>query len=343
MNKTIFKQDERFEFLSFVKQKNYKQYVILVDSKSNGFCLPVLKSIIPFFKTADHVIFPDSEENKTIQIAAFIWEEFEKLNVNKETLIINLGGGVVSDMGAFCATTFKRGIDFINIPTTLLAMVDASYGGKNGINFNGIKNLIGTYKNPVAIYIDKIFLKSLPVRTMRSGIAEMVKHSILKSKDDFEKTIHSEENHFYEIGSINNSILFKESIVLNDPYDEGIRQVLNFGHTMGHAIESYSHTTKFPLLHGEAILLGMVYESVLSNILFNLSESVAQQLIDFKNKLFSELKLNFQYDNLKEFINQDKKNKQEIKMSLLGNVGKCNVQISVNESHIIEALARVKE
>ncbi len=342
MKKSIYRQDERFEFLSFIKQNKYKKYVILVDSKSNGFCVPVLKSILPFFKTADTVIFPDSEENKSIPIASFIWSEFEKLNVNKETLIINLGGGIVCDMGAFCAATFKRGIDFINIPTTLLAMVDAACGGKNGVNFDQIKNLIGTYKNPQAIYIDKIFLKSLPKRTLKSGIAEMLKYSLLKSQNEFENFIKMDETDFYDFDLIYSSILYKEAITLKDPFDEGVRQSLNLGHTIGHAIESYSHTTPSPLLHGEAIMLGLIYESILSHQILNCDQNVSKQLIHFKNQFFPELELNYHFEDLKKYLIQDKKNNQEIKMSLLEDVGKCRIQVSVNDTQIGEAISSLK-
>lgn len=330
MSKSLFFQQERFEFTSYIKQKQYTQFVILADSKTNGFCVPVLKQILPIFKTSSLIIIPSGEENKNEVIANYLWSELAHLNVSKKTLFVNLGGGMISDIGGFCAATFKRGISFINIPTTLLAMVDAAYGGKTGIDFGGAKNLIGTFCPARAIYIDEVFLKTLPNRILKSGIAEMLKHSILSGGELYKKTIQAREEEFYRIENIQNSIQYKRQIVKMDIYDLGIRQSLNFGHTIGHAIESFSFYRKPQLLHGEAIMFGMIYEAMLSCLLLGAPISIVHELIQFKNRIYPDLFYEFSLNDIEPFLVLDKKNNSDIKMSLIRKVGECVIQCSTN-------------
>lgn len=330
--KFFFEEDQ--DFLFFLNGKKYSQIIFLVDAKTNGFCEPILRNIFPQFQNTETIIIPDGEQNKNLSVCNLIWEGLIALNADRKTLLINFGGGMVCDMGGFAASTFKRGIDYINIPTTLLAMVDASHGGKTGIDFNQIKNIIGTFQHPVAVYVNPVFLNTVPVHILRSGIAEMLKHALLKGETSFKEMLQMDEKDFYTIEKIKESVLFKKEIVSRDEKDENIRQTLNLGHTIGHAIESFSLNTKKPLLHGEAVILGLIYEMMLSKILFNLAEENIQDVIQFKKRIFPDLNFHFSYSDVEEFIKNDKKNNETIKMSLLQKIGECKWQISVTEEQI---------
>ncbi|MBK7957891.1 MAG: 3-dehydroquinate synthase [Bacteroidetes bacterium] len=248
-------------------QKDYSKILVLVDEHIEANCLPLLfskDSLIHF----ELIKIPSGEEHKTLDTCQLIWDQFNQHHVDRNAVLINLGGGVICDMGGFAASTYKRGIDFINIPTTILAMVDASYGGKTGINFNGIKNNIGVFKNAIETIIHPVFLQTLPFRELRSGWAEIIKHGLIADRDYFARIepitelTKITEAAWTEI--IRTSIQIKSSIVDQDPEEKGIRKILNFGHTIGHAIESASLKTDQPLLHGEAIAIGMLLEIELS-------------------------------------------------------------------------------
>lgn len=251
----------------FVSKNNYSSIFIIVDTLSNEFCLDYF---IPFLATdlkIEIIEFENGETNKNIQTCLEIWTVLTEYGADRKSLILNLGGGVVTDLGGFVASTYKRGVDFINIPTTLLAMVDASIGGKNGIDLGNLKNQIGVINNPKMVLIDTNFLETMPNNEMKSGLSEMIKHGLIADKEYFEK--------FLDLSSLDNSVLddliyesivIKNNIVMQDPTENGIRKALNFGHTLGHAIESYflENEKKKPLLHGEAIAIGMILESYIS-------------------------------------------------------------------------------
>ncbi|GBL34617.1 3-dehydroquinate synthase [Filimonas sp.] len=179
----LFYEGHERELLSYINEKNYSQIILLADANTNGYCIPVLKKLIPAFKTSSLIIIPKGEQNKTLEVCTLIWHELDKLKADRYTLLINIGGGMVSDIGGFASSVYKRGIDFINVPTTLLAMVDACYGGKTGIDFNGFKNSLGSFQHPSAIYIHPVFLQTLDERVLQSGLAESIKHAMLSSED----------------------------------------------------------------------------------------------------------------------------------------------------------------
>jgi len=241
---------------------------VLVDTETDKHCLPYFTEKFNSISTFSVLRIKAGETHKNISTCISIWEELVELGADRNSLIINLGGGVVTDLGGFIASTFKRGIPFINIPTSLLAMVDASVGGKTGIDLGNIKNQIGTIQLPEIVLIDTLFLDSLPKPQLLSGMAEMIKHGLIKGEDEWEKIKLMNPNNKQDFEKlIWDSIHIKNSVVLEDPLEKGRRKVLNFGHTLGHAIESYflSNNDKTPLLHGEAIAIGMILAVYLSN------------------------------------------------------------------------------
>src|SRR5690606_38544696 len=246
-------------------QKGYQSVFFLVDDNTHEHCLPLLLSEIHENILIEIIEIPAGEESKAIEIAVQVWETMSETQASRKSLMINLGGGMITDMGGFIASTFKRGIDLINIPTSLLAMVDASVGGKTGIDLNGIKNLIGTFAMPELTLIHPEFLQTLPEREFRSGLAEMLKHGLIHDKNHWLELIEIENFDFISIDYlIEKSVKIKQEIVEKDPFENGIRKILNFGHTIGHALESQLLQTENPLLHGEAISVGMMVESILS-------------------------------------------------------------------------------
>lgn len=283
------------------------QVTILTDDNTQKHCLPHL----PLNRDWNVIALPAGEHNKTLSTASFVWERLLEMNIHRNGLLINLGGGVVGDMGGFCASVWNRGISFLQIPTTLLAMVDASCGGKTGIDFGGVKNKIGTFRMPLAVIVVPAFLNTLPERELMSGLAEMIKHAIISGNKE----------HFRQLGSlqtitpdsiapyIHDSIAIKNHIVLQDPEEKGVRKILNFGHTIGHALEALSLNSKTPLLHGEAVALGMEYEIKLALLKRFISEETACDYIGLIKRFFSHLSCEgYSFDLLTGLLQKDKKN-----------------------------------
>ncbi|MBP6623667.1 MAG: 3-dehydroquinate synthase [Chitinophagaceae bacterium] len=333
MSTHLFYIGDEIAFQQFIASKSYTKIVLLSDANTHGFCVPVLKKKLPLFVSTSQLVIPQGESSKQLDLACYIWEELAKLGADKQTLLVNVGGGVLSDLGGFCASIYKRGIDYINIPTTLLAMVDASIGGKTGLDFLGYKNFLGTFTHPEAVFVWPQFLQTLAERNLKSGMAEMIKHQLLGGE-----VLHASQEELTSLAQIQWSIQYKESIVNQDPYDQGLRQILNLGHSLGHAIESASFNTSFPLLHGEAIILGLIIELRLSELMFDLSTQSRTELINIQHNLFVDLPTHFSYEVLKGFLLQDKKNNQAIKMSLLTAEGECGYGIHVTEELIQQAL-----
>ena len=300
---------------------NYSTIAILVDENTRKHCLPILIKRVPVLKNVIIIEIQSGEENKNIATCNYIWQQLTNHNFNRNSLLINLGGGVIGDMGGFCASTYKRGIDFMQIPTTLLAMVDASVGGKLGIDFDGLKNQIGLFANPKSVLINPEFLKTLDENQLVFGFAEVVKHALIAdldfwnylTKTDFQDLIWEEV--------IAHSIAIKNKIVLNDPKEKGERKKLNFGHTFGHAIESYYLQKGTPIFHGQAIALGMLIESEMSD----LTEIEKAEITAFILSNFA-LPHNPAKNQLIAFMQNDKKNKDgKINFSLLKGIGNCSI------------------
>ena len=304
-----------------VKTYPDEQIVVLADENTYRYCYPLL----PFKFAKKTIIIPAGEEHKNIFTATKVWEELMYLKINRNGLIINLGGGVVGDLGGFCASVWKRGIDFIQLPTSLLAMVDASCGGKTGVNQDGIKNQIGTFTPPLSVIVDPLFLNTLPQREFLSGIAEMLKHAIISEAPSlFCQLLEIEMPTVENISPlIEKAIAIKNDIVLQDPKEKNLRRVLNFGHTIGHAIETWSQTTEKPLLHGEAVALGMLYEIQFAHEKQLISPTTATRYLTFIRKFFPHLTIEPPpADALLNIMQHDKKKSSETISFVLPN-GVC--------------------
>ena len=324
-----------------LNKKEYSKIFVLVDTNTNKYCLDVFRSKINH--EIDSVItIKDGEDHKTIDTCTLVWDEISNAGGDRKSVLINLGGGVVTDLGGFTASTFKRGIDFINVPTTLLAMVDASIGGKTGIDFKALKNQVGTFAQPEMVLIFPEFLKSLDQRQIGSGFAEMLKHGLIKDGSYWKEL--SSINDFTAIDRhIEKSTEVKGQVVAEDPHEKGLRKILNFGHTLGHAIESYylMHSTKASLLHGEAIAVGMVLEAYLSHQLTGLSKLELDEIKSVFLRFFDQVK--FEESDIEAIIGlmkHDKKNTYgTVNFVLLQSIGNSIFDIQVTEKLIKESFA----
>ena len=295
----------------------YSKVAILVDENTKRDCLFKL----PQIENALIIEIKSGEEYKNISTCSFIWEQLTINNFDRNSLLINLGGGVIGDMGGFCAATYKRGLEFIHIPTTLLAMVDASVGGKLGIDFKGFKNQIGLFNNPKAVLISSEFLETLAESELKSGFAEVVKHALISDNSLWLKLKNTPFTDLDWEDIIDTSIQIKNKIVLADPFEKGERKKLNFGHTFGHAIESYYLEKGTPISHGEAVFMGMILETKISD----LSESDKNEI---KNYVLSNFALPYtpKKSSLHKFLINDKKNQNgKINFTLLNGIGNCSL------------------
>ena len=305
---------------------------VLVDENSLIHCLPKLISI----KAMPLIQINNGEKNKNIETCNIIWQQLTALKFTRKSLLINLGGGVVGDMGGFVAATFKRGIHFINIPTTLLSQVDASIGGKLGINFNELKNHIGVFKDPDAIIICDEFLNTLPHRQLKSGFAEIIKHGLIYDLDywkDIQMNLFSEIKDWQSF--IKKSVFVKADIVEKDPYESALRKILNFGHTLGHSVESWYLETEKDLLHGEAIAAGMIMEAKLALELGLIEKKYFEQAVNYIDQVFDRITIFPSFDKIKSLLIQDKKNHDStIMFSLINGPGSCLFDIEVSDDQI---------
>lgn len=302
--------------LSKLDISTYSKVAILVDENTMRDCLFKL----PQIENALIIEIKSGEEYKNISTCNFIWEQLTINNFDRNALLINLGGGVIGDMGGFCATTYKRGLEFIHIPTTLLAMVDASVGGKLGIDFKGFKNQIGLFNNPKAVLISSEFLETLAESELKSGFAEVVKHALISDNSLWLKLKNTPFTDLDWEDIIDTSVQIKNKIVLADPFEKGERKKLNFGHTFGHAIESYYLEKRTPISHGEAVFMGMILETKISD----LSETEKNEI---KNYILSDFSLPCtpKKSNLHKFLINDKKNQNgKINFTLLNGIGNCS-------------------
>lgn len=328
----------------FLKNSSYSKVFVLVDSNTKRYCLNSFKEIIA--SDVDEVIeIKPGEEHKDIATCLKVWQELSDLGADRKSLLINLGGGVVTDLGGFVASTYKRGIDFINIPTTLLSMVDASIGGKTGVDLGALKNQIGIINLPKMVLIFPDFLKTLEKRQLISGFAEMLKHGLI-SDANYWTTLIKAKN-FSDTSYIQKSISIKNEVVQQDPTEQGIRKKLNFGHTIGHAIESYflENPKLETLLHGEAIAIGMIIESYFSHKLCGLS---MVDLNEIKNVFLKSFKkVSFSKTDIEVIINllkHDKKNTHGVvNFVLLQEIGVTILDATIPDDLFAEAFAYYKE
>lgn len=326
-----------------INEVNPSSVFVIIDENTEKHCLYKLVELVE--RNVDTILIKSGEEQKTIDTCKHVWQQLVSKGADRSSLILNLGGGVIGDLGGFCASTYMRGIKFIQIPTTLLSQVDASVGGKLGVDFNQLKNMVGLFTNPVAVVIFTDFLDTLPYKELLSGFAELLKHGLiadqkiwkqLSSVDDI-KDLDFEEIVF-------ESVMIKKKVTEQDPFEKGLRKILNFGHTVGHAVETLSFKTDQPLLHGEAIAIGMVIESYCAMKLGTLDvnaydeiKSQIKRLYGNKHKSLPEL------HQLIQIMNHDKKNQNnQIMYSLLDGIGKGNYNQVVPEEYLNNALLDYK-
>ncbi len=319
---------------------DYSKIIVIVDENTEKHCLPIVSPHLG--KEYNVIVIPAGENYKNLQTASFIWDEMARIGADRHSLCINLGGGVIGDMGGWTAASYMRGMDFIQIPTTLLSMVDASVGGKLAIDFGGYKNMIGLIKDPLAVIINSQFLRTLEPRLIKSGMAEVLKHGLIADKYywDHVKEFRNKETIPWDQW-IYESVLIKKKVTEKDPMERGLRKILNFGHTIGHAIESYSlDHDKDPLTHGEAIAIGMICESFLSQRLSMISEKDLKEITDGVLSVFDKEDRNLPaLNDLKNMLTRDKKNKGGTVMySLLEKIGTATYNVSVEEELVNESL-----
>ena len=320
----------------------YSKIFILVDENTSQYCLPHILNNLATEIEIEIIELEVGEIHKNIETCTEVWAALSELGGDRKSVLINLGGGVISDLGGFVACTFKRGIDFINIPTTLLSMVDASIGGKNGVDLGNLKNQIGIIREPKAVIVDTQFLNTLPQNEMRSGLAEMLKHGLIFDKKYWDKFKDLKDLHTDDLNNlIHQSIQIKNTIVCEDLTENGIRKSLNFGHTLGHAIESYflENDAKTTLLHGEAIAVGMILESYISREKNLLTNEEYQEIKYIINDVFEKIEFTpFDIEKIIELLIFDKKNEfGKVQFALLDGIGKIKINQESDNTLIYKA------
>ncbi len=320
---------------------------IITDNTTQRLCLPLIMKA-PGLANAKIISIPPTDANKNLEQLAYVWSELQSGGATRHSCTVNLGGGMITDLGGFAASTFKRGMDFINIPTTLLSMVDASVGGKTGINYGGLKNEIGVFNNARTVIIDTSFLSTLDSGNLLSGYAEMLKHGLLSNDKMWSELL------LFDIGNpdlkllqtmVKDSIQVKEHIVELDPHETGLRKALNLGHTIGHAFESFALNTEHPLLHGYAVAYGLIGELYLSCIKTGFPTEKMRQTATFIREHYGCPDINCKdYMQLIELMRHDKKNTgKNINFTLLADIGDIRINQTATNEEIYEALDFIRE
>jgi len=338
-NYNILIDEEEALFASFIDRLKPSSVFVIVDENTELYCLPRLKTYmkIPF----SSIRISSGEQYKNLKTSTQIWNALISHGADRKSLIINLGGGVIGDMGGFVASTYMRGMRFIQIPTSLLSQVDAGIGGKLGIDFLAYKNMIGVFNNPEMVWIDSSFLNTLPDRELNSGLAEIYKHALIHSNEHWDylsardKAIRNWP--FTEI--IERSVIIKNEIVEQDPFEQGLRKILNFGHTIGHAVETYFSDKENALLHGEAIFIGMICEAYVSYTKSMISRDDLEKIQKVLSEHIQERpSLLGMSEELLGLLKKDKKNtNQKLMLSLLNGIGSCAYDIECHPNEITDA------
>lgn len=321
----------------FLAQKKYSKVIVLVDEHTKTACYPTIEKSLPAHSV---VTIQSGEERKNLTTCETIWQAMTDEKLDRHAAMIILGGGVLGDMGGFCASTYKRGIDFILIPTTLLAQADASVGGKLGIDFNNFKNHIGVFKQPALTLLYSGFLKTLPRNELRSGFAEVVKHALISDKKLWDEIRANDLEHQNWDRLIEESVRFKCSVIEKDPFEKNLRKILNTGHTVGHAIESYFLSSGNKILHGEAIAAGLIAEGWIAGRKKLLDEKLLSEIAAYILKIFGKLPLpENALPDIAALALQDKKNKGNVVLGALQEgIGKAVWDIDISQEEIIESL-----
>lgn len=315
---------------------------ILTDDNTLSFCYPLIEDLSRL-KGAHLITIPSGDENKNIDSAIEIWRYLSENGANRKSLLINLGGGMITDIGGFVASTFKRGIAYINISTTLLGAVDAATGGKTGVNFLGYKNEIGVFNPPRSVLIYTDFFKTLDIENIRSGYAEMIKHALIYSKAEWQKVsaFDLEKVNFDVLRTlVESNIRVKEWVVEQDPTEQNIRKALNLGHTFGHAFETFSYRVNRPVLHGYAVMWGLLCELYLSHMMFDFPQEYLLKLKNLTKTYYGMFSFDCKdYEVLYELMTHDKKNEsKDINFTLLADIGDIQINQTATKEEIFEVL-----
>lgn len=338
-----FKEDAYLKLNKYILGDTPSTIFILVDENTGNDCLPLLLEQLETKQPIEIIEIEAGEENKNLDTCTGVWNALTELRADRKSLLINLGGGVITDLGGFVASTFKRGISFINIPTTLLSMVDASVGGKTGVDLGVLKNQIGLFSDPEMVLIDPHYLKTVSNRELRSGLAEIIKYGLTYDVNLWNKITNFKEINISSLNMlIHRSIEIKNEVVTKDPKEAGLRKVLNFGHTLGHAIESYflESEDKENLTHGEAIAIGMVTETFISESLLNFPSKKLKNLKKYILNIYKKVQINTSdYNAIIELLIHDKKNiGGQVNFVLLTDFEKFKLDCKVEKDLIIKAL-----
>jgi 3-dehydroquinate synthase len=337
----IFFDDSLTELITFIKQGKYSRTFILTDENTSAQCLPLLEPLLAELDNYDLIEINAGEESKNIDFCVGVWKMLIDFGADRKALMVNLGGGVVTDLGGFVASTYKRGIDFVQVPTTLLSQVDASVGGKTGVDMDGIKNIIGTFTQPKAVFMSAAFLKTLPERQILSGLAEMLKHGLICDAD-YWKELKNSDLSLPSVELIYRSVEIKNAVVIEDPQEKSIRKALNFGHTIGHAVETNSILNdERPLTHGEAIAIGMICEAWLSHKKAGLPEEQLNEISTVLSGLYPKYSVPDTCHNvLYELMQKDKKNtEKQINCTLLTKIGCFSIDNICTEDELCASLS----
>lgn len=343
MEHIIFTTDSSIILAELLRGVRHEQLFIVADKHTVGFCDSLLEKVD--WSPLNVAVLDCGEENKSFAGVARVWSMLSKRGAQRSSILLCVGGGMVTDMGGFAASTFKRGMRCIYVPTTLLAQVDASLGGKTGFNFNGLKNEIGIFKEPEKVIIDVAFLKTLPVRERMAGFAEMLKHGLLSDIEYLDRLLTCDANvpgqdEFLEL--IRKSIGVKNNIVTQDPTEMGIRKALNFGHTIGHAIESCSIMRRESLLHGEAVALGMVAELYLSMRVKGFPEEIYDRVRGVIKRYYPTYPVMEHVDTLCKLMLHDKKNDRKgVNFTLLEGIGRFSIDNYCTKEQVLDALKQI--
>ena len=348
--KIIISKDLCQSLTQAIDEVKHDLLFVLCDETTERLCLPVV-SDFECMKGAQLITIPATDTHKTLESLSHVWSELQRMGATRHSLMVNLGGGMVTDLGGFAASTFKRGIPYINIPTTLLSMVDASVGGKTGINFGGLKNEIGVFNNARSVILNTTFLRTMDHENICSGYAEMLKHGLINNEQMWAELLN------FDLESLDNlehldilgrmvaeSVAVKQRIVTEDPTEQGIRKALNLGHTAGHAFESLALERK-PVLHGYAVAWGMIVELYLCCVKTNFPQNQMRQTVAFIKENYGRMEITCDdYPHLIELMHHDKKNQgNSINFTLLGGIGDIRINQTATEEEIKDALDFYRE
>lgn len=333
-----------------IARQPHDRLFVLTDTTTLRLCWPVV-SDLECLAGAEVITIGDTDDNKTLESLSHVWQCLQQGGATRHSLLVNLGGGMVTDLGGFAASTFKRGIAFINVPTTLLAQVDASVGGKTGINFGGLKNEIGVFQNAATVILDTCFLRTLDAQNLASGYAEMLKHGLISNEEHWASLLrfdwqNVDDAQLLALGQmVEESVAVKQRVVLEDPTEKGLRKALNLGHTVGHALESLAMEKGHTVLHGYAVAWGLVCELYMSVALCQFPTDKMRQTVAFVRQTYGDFDFSCKdYEHLYELMTHDKKNEAGvINFTLLGAIGDIRLNQTATKPLIFEALDFLRE